>query len=194
MERFFAYLLRYGAFNPDQLAYIESKLMPLSLEKGAYFSEAGKIAKKLGFITSGILRICYIDQEGNDITRLFIVEGQFALDIDSFNTGAPSHVYFEALTDSHLLTLSKEDYIALGESIPGWNEALAKIGAAALAGKLKASRIMISQDATTRYLDFLEHYPGLINRVSHSAVASFLGITPSSLSRIRKEILSFGKN
>jgi len=186
VNEFVSYLLQYGELNDHHIKLLSEQVQTLRLAKGGFFSTAGRVADTLGFIVSGVLRISYKKEAGEDVTRLFLSENQFALDIESFRTGTRSRVDFEALTECTLLTLSKNDYEMLLVSIPPLANLFSKIMTAALLKKMQLGRRMLEQDAQERYWAFMDEHPGLLNRVPLLHVASYLGITPSSLSRIRK--------
>ncbi|QNK63392.1 Crp/Fnr family transcriptional regulator [Pedobacter sp. PAMC26386] len=188
MEEFINHLLRFGQLNLQQIDFIKSKVQFIDIKKGSYFSEAGKIPKQVGFVVSGVLRVCCYNNKHEDITRLFIIENQFALDFNSFYSETPSAVYLEAVTDCKLLALTKSSFSELSDSIIGFSDIFFRITSVSLTHKLKASTNMLIQDAKNRYEDFLTLYPGLANRIPLSTIASYLGITQSSLSRIRKNI------
>lgn len=189
MEELIQYLLRFGSLSKEQIALIESKAELKKLKKSACFAEAGKISRYIGYVTAGVCRVCYYNKNGEDFTRYFVYEGRFVADINSFRDETPSAEYIEAVTECTLLVFSKEDFIALSSIIPGWTDLFSKITSYVMENKLRASSNMLVQGAQTRYLHFLEHYPGLANRVPLTMLASYLGITPSSLSRIRKNFL-----
>ena len=188
MEPLITYLLQYGNLTDQQITLIQSKAQKKLLKKGAYFSEAGKVSQEIGYITEGVFRLCYYNKTGESFTRYFVYENRLAADFSSFRDGLPASEYIEAVTDASLLVFTKEDFDVLAAAIPGWNDIVSRITASILENKMKASSNMLVQDAQTRYLHFLEYYPGLANRVPLIMLASYLGITPSSLSRIRKGI------
>ncbi|AWH86917.1 Crp/Fnr family transcriptional regulator [Flavobacterium album] len=188
MEELINKLLQFGSLNPQQIELIKQHASELHVKKGDYFHEAGKIAKQVGFLTNGAIRLCYYGKGGEDFTRYFMVEGSFIVDLDSFYNEIPSSVYTEAVTDCSLIVFEKEDFQHLAGTIIAWNEIFTKIATQALSFKASASSVMLTQDATERYEAFLKRWPGLANRISLSSLASYLGITQSSLSRIRKNI------
>lgn len=188
MEQLINKLLQFGNLNPQQIELIKSRAHELEVKKGEYYSEAGKISKQVGFLTDGVFRICFYGKKGEDFTRYFIVENLFVVDLDSFYNEIPSSVYVEAVTDCKLIIFEKADFYHLANTIIGWNEIFTKIATNALSYKARAGSIMLTQDASERYMAFLEQYPGLANRIPLSSLASYLGITQSSLSRIRKNI------
>jgi len=181
-------ILIYDPLNSQDIELIKNKAQLKTIKKGDSFLETGKVAKHLGFVTEGVLRVCLYDDQGESITRAFITENHFALNISSFNNKTPSEVNFEAISDCKLLVFSEKDLTELAAVIPCWNDIFSKIAATALTNKLKISNNMLIQDAKTRYLEFFKIYPGLANRIPLSALASYLGIKQSSLSRIRKNI------
>ncbi|NOW99004.1 Crp/Fnr family transcriptional regulator [Mucilaginibacter sp. SG564] len=189
MEEFINCLSKYSTLSGQHIELITSKAKLLNLKKGDCFLEVGRVAKQFGFVMEGVLRVCWYNEIGEDITRAFIPEYHFALNVSSFNNETPSEVCFEAIANCKLLVFSKKDMAGLANAIPGWNEILLKITATALTNKSKVSQNMLTQDATTRYLEFLKIYPGLANRIPLSALASYLGIKQSSLSRIRRKII-----
>lgn len=179
---------KYHTLHEQHIELIKSKAQLKVIKKGDYFLEIGKIARQVGFITKGILRVCLYNDNVEDIRRAFITENHFALNISSFTNSTPSEVCFEAISECELLVFSKNSLIELEEAIPCWNDIFSKISSNALTNKLKISNNMRIQDGKTRYLEFLKIYPGLANRIPLSTLASYLGIKQSSLSRIRKNI------
>ncbi|MCO6147777.1 Crp/Fnr family transcriptional regulator [Flavobacterium sp. NRK1] len=188
MEELINKLLQFGNLNQQQIDLIKSRAHAIEIKKGEYYSEAGKIAKQVGFLTEGVFRICFYGKKGEDFTRYFIVENMFVVDMDSFYNEIPSSVYVEAVTDCQIVVFEKSDFHDLANTIISWNEIFTRIATNALSYKARAGSVMLTQDASERYLAFLEQYPGLANKIPLSALASYLGITQSSLSRIRKNI------
>src|SRR5690606_27744248 len=96
--------------------------------------------------------------------------------------------YLSAITDCQLVVFSKRDWREITNTILGWDAIVQKIITKYHREKMERRSELVSQDATTRYLDFIEKFPNLANRIPLSYIASYLGITQSSLSRIRKNI------
>lgn len=188
MEELINSFLKYYKLTGMDVELIKSKAQVKILKKGESFLEIGKVAKEIGFVTEGVLRVVFLNQEGEDITRAFIPKNHFALNIASYNSKIPSEVSFKSVAHSKLLVSSEKSITELAVAIPSWDSLLAKISITALTNKLKISNKMLGQDAKTRYLEFLEIYPGLANQIPLSSLASYLGMKQSSLSRIRKNI------
>jgi len=188
MDELFAYLLQFGTLNQRQLDLIASKATPLSLPKDAYFLEAGHISRRVGFLLEGVLRICYYNNQGQEITRNFIDELHLTTNLRGLEDGLASSEYVQAVTDCQLLVFTKHDWDELAHTMVGWSDMVHKMTSRHLMEKLARISPMVTQDATTRYLAFLGNYPRLANRIPLAYLASFLGMTPSSLSRIRKNV------
>lgn len=188
MEALINYLLQFGQLNAQQIGLIQSKAVYRELKKGDYYQEAGKIPREVIFLTEGILRICYFNHKGEDVTKYFISENRFVADILSYNQGIPSSEYVQAVTDCRYIAFSKDAMDELSMTIIGWDAIIARITARGLSEKVNKISPMLTEDATERYLNFLANFPGLANRIPLTYLASYLGITQSSLSRIRKNI------
>ena len=187
MEELIEYILQFGNLNKQQIELVISKGQILQLKKEDYFSEAGKIPKQVGFIVEGVIRGCYYNNKGEEITRCFISENSLVCDYVNFEANASSSEYLQAVTDCSLIVFSKKNWEELSHIIVGWDNIKNKMVQLCMYQKSRKGPV-ISQDATTRYLEFLENYPSLTNRVPLSYIASYLGVTQQSLSRIRKNI------
>ncbi|MNX85757.1 DNA-binding transcriptional dual regulator Crp [compost metagenome] len=186
MQELIDYLLMFGQLNKQQIDLICRGSKILQLQKDDYFSEAGKTAKRVGFILKGIIRVCYYNKEGKEITRYFIEENNFVVDINSYTSQLPATEYLQAVTDCEMITFSLETMKEFSLTIIGWDGIIDKITAKALLEKVNKISPMLAEDATTRYHRFLEQYPNLANRIPLLLLASYIGVTQSSLSRIRK--------
>jgi len=188
MKEFIDYVLQFGNLNKQQIDLITNKATELELRKDGYYWEAGKMVKQIGFLTNGVLRVYYYNNKGEEITRYFIDENHLILPgntIDEFYT--PSE-YLSAVTDCKLVVFSKQDWKEIAETIIGWDAILQKIVSKYHSEKIARRSELVSQDGKERYLDFIQKFPTLVNRVPLSFIASYLGVTQSSLSRIRKNI------
>lgn len=187
MKELIEYILQFGNLNKQQIDLITSRATEIELRKDDYFSEAGKIPRQVGFVVDGVVRGCYYNNKGEEITRCFIPENNMAVDYPNFETNSASAEYLQASTNCKLMVFSKQNWDELSHTIVNWDNIKNKMVQKCLYQKSRKSPV-ISQDATTRYLEFLENYPTLTNRVSLAYIASYLGVTQQSLSRIRKSI------
>lgn len=188
MNPLIAFLLQYSPLTSQQIELITSRIQVKNLRSGDYFSEAGKTANEVGFVSRGILRVCYYDREGNEITRYFMDENNFLVDLNSYTLQIPSSEYIQAVTEVELLVFSRKDLEDISNTIVGWDKITHQVTTKAFLDKVGRVSPMLSQDATTRYKNFLEQFPGMALRIPLSYLASYLGITQQSLSRIRKNM------
>lgn len=188
MEEFIEYVLKFGNLNKQQIDFITSKANSLELHKEEYFSEAGKIPRYVGFLLDGVVRFCYYNKKGEEITHSFVDENNFVSDQQRFEAQVVASEYIQAVTHCKFLTFSKKDWDMIGNTIVGWDAITSLIMRNCLLKTIERRSPLVSEDATTRYLSFIEQFPGLVNRIPLSYIASYLGITQQSLSRIRKNI------
>lgn len=187
MKKLIDYILQFGNLDKQQIDFVISRAIELSLQKGECFSKAGRIPEQVGFIVEGVIQGYYYNKKGEEITRCFISENNLVCDYVNFEANTSSSEYLRACTDCKLIVFSKQDWEALSTTIAGWDNIKNKMVQICMYQKSRKGPV-ISQDATTRYMEFMENYPSLINRVPLAYIASYLGVTQQSLSRIRKNI------
>lgn len=159
-----------------------------SLKKGQFFIQEGQVQKKLGFISKGLVKYYYIDNKGNEWIKNFAIEGDFIASYGSLIYQSPSLYFIEALEDTSLLTIAYEVFQGLVSTSKIWGDAARKFTEKVYYKKEVREASFLKMDATERYLNFLKDYKHLINRVEIKDIASFIGISQVSLSRIRKNI------
>ncbi|WP_263603279.1 Crp/Fnr family transcriptional regulator [Chryseobacterium sp. PET-29] len=188
MEKFIDYILQFDNLNSQQLDFIKSKAREIELHKDEFFWEAGKTVKQIGFLTDGIIRVFYYNNKGEEITRYFIDEKHLILSGNTIDEIYMPSEYLSAITDCKLVVFSRQDWKEISQTIINWDHIIQKIITKHHSEKIVRRSELVSQDGTERYLDFIQKFPTLVNRVPLSYIASYLGITQSSLSRIRKNI------
>lgn len=159
-----------------------------SIEKGAYFVRAGDRSTELAFVNAGLLRFFYQTTDGKEFNKSFVAENQFTAAYSAFLTDMPARFSIQALEECHLLICDLHMVVNLFDRHGCW-ERLGRILAEQLFIKKEAREAeFLLDDAETRYRNFQKQYPGLEGRVAQYHVASYLGITPVALSRIRKKL------
>lgn len=183
------YIKSYFGIEESKLAILEELFEAETLQKGSTFAETGKRCNKLSFIKSGFLRV-FNHHDGKDVTQWISTEGEFITDLSSIIFGNPSRWDIVALTDCAVYTISKENYDRIGTLIPEWHQ-LEKMFIAKCFTTLE-NRIFsfLSMTAEERYNMMFEMKPELFNQVQLTYIASMLGMTPETLSRIRKKGIS----
>ena len=156
-------------------------------EKG-FLLKQGEICTFEGFVVKGIFNVYLIDADGFDQVLYFATENWWITDIDSFTNTIPSQLFIEALEDSEVLLISKEDkeyaYIHLPEI-----EKLFRVMTQKTHVALQRRMIdNLSKTADQRYREFIEKYPQLVQRLTNQQIAAYLGVTNVFLSKIRKKI------
>ncbi|RZM22403.1 MAG: Crp/Fnr family transcriptional regulator, partial [Pedobacter sp.] len=149
---------------------------------------AGKVPKQIGFVLEGVFRFCYYNNKGIEITNAFVEENNLVGDYSKFDNRMAASEYCQAVTDCRLLVFTRKDFEEINNTVIGWDKMVPKIFQKCLLETIEKRSSLVAEDATTRYLSFIDKFPNLANRVPLSQVASYLGITQQSLSRIRKNI------
>ena len=160
----------------------------IELKKGDYLSKEGEVCRMITIVQKGVLRSFY-DKDGEQLTTYFNIEGSIATALRSFLKEVPALENIQALSHVQLISIQKSDLMRLYHEIPSWNK-LARIVMERLYVSMEERSISLQYDtATERYLKFIDDYPHVINQVPLQYIASFIGITPETLSRIRKNLL-----
>lgn len=157
------------------------------LEKGSQFIRAGDRSRTVGFNLNGIFRYYYLAEDGTDFTKAFSTPGKFLISYSAIAQGRESYFSIEALSDADILRFDYDDWMGLASRDPRWYRFFFKLTETVYVMKELRERSFLLDDAATRYEAFRRDYPGLEGEVKQYHVASFLGITPEALSRIRKE-------
>lgn len=159
----------------------------LFISKNEFFLQQGKVCRWLSFIAEGVMRFCMY-RDGEDITCYFVSENDFAGDPDSFYAHRPSERNMQALTDCVLVSISRDNMQKLCKALPRFEEIMGLIDRRVMVGLMTQRDFLQHADAATKYQKFMEYYPHILQRAPLGYVASFLGITQQSLSRLRKDI------
>ncbi len=130
----------------------------------------------------------FVDDNGKEHNLQFAIENWWIGDIGSFHTGNPSKLYIEAIENSVILQIKKEDQLKLFVDYPKFDRIFRTLAENAMVGLQHRTIQNISSTAEERYLDFAKRHPQFFNRISNVQIASYLGVTPESLSAIRKKI------
>lgn len=160
------------------------------LKSGDYFIRAGEIPNKLAFVVNGLFRYVYLTEKGQVFTKGLMAEGVFISSYSAMISGSESHFFIEALEDAEIFEIPYSKWKTLLKSDKFWSEFLLGFIEKGFTKKEKRERDLLLLDAETRYLNFLKEYPGMYDRIPQTIIASYLGIQPESLSRIRKKVHS----
>ena|SRR5262245_15310164 len=180
------YLEAKADFTEEEFAFMRRLFRPLTLAQGEFLQRGGDVARAAAFVARGCLRSYVIDPKGKEHVVQFAPETWWLADSNSLNNGSPSPYFMEAIEESELLLIEPASHQVIVERVPGYAAAfrtgLQKHAAA------KDNRIVsaLSASAEERYEEFLETYPSIALRVPQWMLASYLGVSPETVSRIRK--------
>jgi CRP-like cAMP-binding protein len=187
IETLHSYFDRLIPLNEVERELVRTKFHSRLFRKRQYILQEGNICTHFYFVVRGCLRMYKIDEKGNTHTLQFAAENSWINDLGSFHGVKPSSLNIDALEDTVVLQISHEDLISLYIQAPKFDRIFRVIienGFVRLQERLLQN---ISSTAEERYQSFLDIYPHLINRLSQVQIASFLGITPEFLSKLRNK-------
>src|SRR3954468_6618703 len=173
--------------SEEELDYFKTSFIPKKLRKRQYFLQEGDICKYQAFVEKGILRSYTIDEKGNEHILQFASEGWWAADLSSYLTNESSFLNIDALEDVQLLLLSKPLWEQAMKEIPALEHYFRIIIQNHLVATQKRLLQSLAETADEKYNRFLQAYPGCVQRLPQHQIASYLGITRETLSRIRKQ-------
>ena len=185
-EELRAFFERRMPLTDEQFELIKTLFTPKKVHKGEFLLREGEMTKHTIFVSSGCLRTYTIDNSGKEHILQFSIENWWTGDL-SFDPHTPAQCFIEALEDAEVLLTDMDALQKLVKFVPGaagfYEMALQKSAAA------KNERIVLSMSATAeeRYNNFAEKYPSIMQRVPQHMIASYLGISAETLSRIRKK-------
>ncbi|MBT3256312.1 MAG: Crp/Fnr family transcriptional regulator [Desulfobacterales bacterium] len=183
-----SYFNSISNISSSELSVIDRVFKLSTVKKNKFFIKAGENPDKFGIIISGLFRYFYIDNNGKEYTKYFALKNDLLISYSAILLGEVSRFYIEALENSEIFISSFKTFNELTENNLSWNKIARKLIEQQYIKKEIREYRFLFDDAETRYLHFLEEYPDLIERVKHYHIASYLGITPVTLSRIRKKL------
>ena len=180
-------IARHVRLNDEETALFRTFWSEKKLRKGDYLLRNGEVCRYDNYVVTGALKAFYIHpQTGKDEILFFSVDDWWATDMDSFTRQAPSIYNIQALKDTTLLQIHHQAFDSMLTAIPQLERYFRTILQTYL-GSIQRRIIMANTfDAAYRYRDFLERYPGLPDKIPQYLIASYLGISPEFLSRLRK--------
>ena len=158
-----------------------------ALEKNACFVRAGEPSTAMCFVNSGLLRFYYQTADGKEFNKAFSRENEFAAAYSAYLTDAPARFSIQALEPCQLLVAELREVVALFEAHRCWERFGRLVAEQLYIKKERREAEFLLDDASTRYRAFQAQHPGLESRLTQYHVASYLGITPVALSRLRKK-------
>lgn len=189
---YFESLLRNIKRFVDLTSEEESRLCDIAgvkrVKRRQFIDQPGYISLYRNYVVKGAFRSFLIDDEGREHTVHIAIEDWFISDFHSYITQTPATLYVEALEDSIIIQLKYAEIERLCREVHAISEYFRITTERAFANSRLRSLSSISKTAEERYLEYLDRYPGIVQRVPQKILASYLGITPEFLSKIRKRL------
>ena len=179
---------KHVQLNKTETDFFISLLATKKLKRKAFLLKPGEICRTENFITKGCVRVYTIDENGFEHIVMFGTEGWWVGDLFSFLTQSPAIYFIDTLEDAELLQISKPDLDKLYESVPKFERFFRLIFQNAYIAQQQRINQNLSYTAEQRYLNFIEKYPNLEQRLSQKQVAAYLGVTPVFLSMLRNKL------
>lgn len=178
---------RFIQLTDDDISIIEALFSPKKYKKHQFILQEGNVTKLETYIISGLTRTYEIDEKGLEHVIQFGAEDWWVGDMFSFLTQTPGRLNVDCIEDTHVLQISKPDLESLYQQVPAVERYFRIIIQNAYIASVTRISSWMRKSAYERYTEFLQRYPQIEQRVPNHQIASYLGITPQSLSRIRKQ-------
>ncbi len=187
-DRLHRFMNRNVRFTEADTEHLLSLAKVTKLKKKEFLFQEGDYAKYVGFVNQGCLRYFHTNTKGDEYIIYFAQEDWWIGDLDSFYSRNPTPYNLQALEPCELFLFTVDTFDRLRTELPAFEEFRKKSHARATAARLEMMMSQRSETAEERYLKMLEKFPDIFQRVPQHFIASFLGIKPQSLSRIRKQL------
>ena len=186
-EILFEYLGKQLPLSPDEMDIIRSVFIPKKLLKGEFLLREGDILKYGAFVCKGFLRSYVIDNKGKEHIIQFAPENWWISDKSAGADGSKASCFIDAIEDSDILLIDRAGHFKMLEKVAAYSTSFQAGMQKRSAAKDKRIIHSLTADAEERYNDFLQTYPSIAQRVPQHMLASYLGIAPETLSRVRKK-------
>jgi CRP-like cAMP-binding protein len=172
----------------EEQAVIEAKFHHKRLRRKQYFLQEGDICKQIAFVVQGAARMYSIDEKGHEHIIRFALETWWLGDHESFNLLTPSRFHIEMLEDTDLLVITTVNAYELRDQVKAFDQTIKAMDKQLAIATQKRIHAAISMTAEERYEELIKTYPQFLQRFPQNMVASYLGISPETLSRMRKNL------
>lgn len=187
-ELLFQHISRHVSLTAEEWEYTKTMFVPKKLRRRQYLLQSGYVGEYIAFVNKGMLRSYTVDEKGEEHLVQFAPEGWWIGDIYSFLTKEPALYNIDALEEAELLLLSQEAQDQLFDAVPKFERYTRILQRNSLIAMHRRLVLTISMPAEEKYQQMLTNYPNLLQRVPQHMIASYLGVKPETLSRIRKRM------
>src|SRR5690242_2212686 len=187
-ELFLKSVQEHISISPEEFEFCKTLFIPKKLRKRQYLLQEGDVSRYTSFVEKGMLRTFTVDEKGNEPILQFSPERWLVTDLYSFLTDEPSRYNIEALEDCELLLITKPSWEVLLEKVPAFERYFRILIQNNLIATQRRLISKLTESAEEQYKKLMDAFPTCLQRVPQHMVASFLGITPETLSRIRSQM------
>lgn len=173
--------------SDDEMNRVKANHKPKKVKKGQFLLHEGQVCKETFYIVKGCLRLYRINEDGEEHVLKFAVEDWWINDSESFKTQTPSKSYIEAIEDSDIIAFDKIVFYDLLDTITSFRKFVEELTTRSFLATQERVYEQISLGAEVRYRNFLTAYPNISNRVPLHMIASYLGVSRKTLTRIRSQ-------
>ena len=187
-EQFKKYIIENTGLSENEYKELEHLVYSIEVKKGTVLLKESQICDRAFFVCKGILRCYTVDEMGKDHIIQFASENWWIADRSSFYFDEPSELFIDVIEDAELVYIHKDfikNALQVSQKFSSYNSLALQRN---IIQMQKRINYLLSATAEKKYLDFIETYPKITLRVPLQMIASYLGITPESLSRVRKEL------
>lgn len=183
------HIREYIEISDDKLEKYCSAFRIENIKKKDFLLKEGEICEDEGFVLNGCFKVFRTDKNSDDQILYFAVEDWWISDIDSFINKIPSQLNIQAIEDSEILLISREDKEKLYQEIPEIERLMRLKFQMSIIALQRRIIDNLSKPSDERYQDFLRDYPKTAHRLTNIQIAAYLGVTPEFISRIRRKIV-----
>jgi CRP-like cAMP-binding protein len=194
IESLISYFDNHLALTDEEKQAVRGSFFEKRVKRRQFILQEGDVCGLNTFVVEGCFRMYMVDENGKEHNLQFAIENWWIGDIASFHSEEPSKLNIEAIENSIILQIKKEDQLRLFTDYPKFNRIFRIFSENALMSYQRRVLQNISSTAEERYVDFISRYPDFTNRISNVQIASFLGVTPEFLSTIRKRSVNDLRN
>ena len=187
IETLISHLNEYLPLDKEEIEELEERSTVRKVKRRQFILAAGEICKHYNFVVEGCFKMYKVDEAAKEHNIMFAVENQWITDIGSFHSEQPSQLYIEAVEPTEVIQIKKQDLLFFYANHLKFNRTFRVIIEDQFVELQNRLLQTISTTAEERYTRFVQDYPHLINRLSGTQIASYIGITPEFLSRIRSQ-------
>jgi len=187
-DRYFQEFRKKVLLTEEEQELIKNYLTVKKIRKRQYLLQEGDVCKSVAFVETGAMRLYRVNEDGSEHIVVFGLDGSFMTDLYSFLTNEPSTYNIDAIEDTELVLITRSASDELRKSSPKYQEFIFQTTSEAYIQLERRISSTISLSLEERYKELTSNYPDIIRRLPQHMIASYMGLTPETLSRVRKRI------